>query len=346
MQSVEATEIVGADRIARFADETWPARFGTTHAYMRYYIVPFEPEDGFDMPGFNGDEVIFGGVPFKVVVANIVQKEYVTAIPWIVRLVEGKQQIWSERLDRVLPPAVYVVISTPMRSDVDIPKAFSSASVAADEFVGLMRAYGGSNLFRQKAYECATTLDDVGREIGKSEFVPFIQSFDGPFATSEVWQAFGEIDAAIASCNHLLRNRVLRATQLVEQGAAVEPGLKFFSYWVALEVAVGDHSFHKILRVLSKAYDQKKNAYVQNDLGFQVLYGIRTNVFHDGETYEMTFVVERYFQQLVLDVVRAVLGLPCNRYMERAVKQWFDVRWLRESAGVVLNIVEVPSAPV
>ena len=127
----------------------------------------------------------------------------------------------------------------------------------------------------------------------------------------------------------------MRATELMEQAAGAKLNLKMFSYWVAFEVVTGA-GFHRVMTLLANSYQEGKGkGYVQNTLGVEALYGIRNSMFHEGKSYEMPSPVERYFQQLLLDAFRAVLGLPCRRYMEREVKKGFDVRWISEGWGTM-----------
>jgi hypothetical protein len=103
--------------------------------------------------------------------------------------------------------------------------------------------------------------------------------------------------------------------------------LKFFSYWVALEVAADTHSTGRIITLLGRTY-ARPNTYIQNDLGFDHLRKTRVAVFHGGEHYEAPSDVERYVQCLFLDVLRAKLGLESKRYMAEMIEAGFDVNRL------------------
>lgn len=132
-----------------------------------------------------------------------------------------------------------------------------------------------------------------------------------------------------------VRNRLLVAVQQIEHASATRSVLKFFHYWVALEVAADTDKTGKIIKLLGSAYGQRENdnVFVQNTLGFTALKNIRNSIFHDGASYEMSPSVERYFQRLLLDVIRARLKLSCERYMEKAILDGFDVTWLSLNGG-------------
>jgi hypothetical protein len=230
----QTKEVVGAERIARFVEASWKESYGTNNVYMRYYILPIEPDDQFTIPGFSGDVVEFGRTAFKLVVAHIADKSYSTRYPWIVSKTAAGQTVAVENLNRTMPTAVYIVVTTPLVGHQPCPEAYLAASGAVDELVGLLRAFGGNSLFRQQLYDCVVELDADGSERIHSRIVPIIQPFEGPFATTETWQPFDEIKVALKTCDENLRNRVLRVTQLIEHGAIAEPNLKYFSYWVAL----------------------------------------------------------------------------------------------------------------
>jgi hypothetical protein len=335
---IESSEINGEERIARFTEGSWRDTHGATSVYMRYYLLPFEPKDGFSIPGFNGDVVCFGHTPFKVAVAHIAEKKYSTRVPWVVDQTAQEQTVAIENLNRLMPTAVYVVITTPLRGDIERADGHLAASSSVDQLIGLMRSFSGNNLFRQRAYDCIVELDGEYKETTSTSVVPLIHSFEGPYTSAEVWLAFDEITSALLTCDVHLRNRLMRVAQLIEHGASAPLGLKYFSYWIALEVAADTHSFGKIVTLLRDAYSVKDNASVQNVLGLTALKDMRTAVFHHGAPYDMNPAVERYFQQLLLDVIRAKLGLSCNRYMQQAIDEGFDLSFLCIEAGVILNV--------
>ena len=147
---------------------------------------------------------------------------------------------------------------------------------------------------------------------------------------------------AISAADVSKGGRITLATQLIEKAFSSQETFKFFSYWVALEVAAETHRHQGIISLLTNSYEQN-NGYIQNTLGFQHLWETRTAVFHKGEHYEIPSNVERYIQCLFLDVIRAKLGLDCNRYMAAMVEAGFDVRQLdRTVAQRVILTVDTP----
>lgn len=102
-------------------------------------------------------------------------------------------------------------------------------------------------------------------------------------------------------------------------------------------MAADTHSAGKIITLLRDAYKAQDNASIQNALGLTALKDMRTAIFHEGMPYLMSTDVERYFQQLLLDVIRAKLGLPCKHYLQHIIDQGFDLKSLDVKVGTVLN---------
>lgn len=231
--------------------------------------------------------------------------------------------------DRVLPHTDYVLISTPIRGAGN--NGYEKASLAVDGFVSTLRLAGGNNLLRDLVREAAVDVSS-GEMRTLTKIIPVPTEIEGPFTTATTWKQHKELIDAISCANDSERKRITLATQLVERAFASQGALKFFSYWVAIEVAVDTHSTGRIITLLTKAYG-RSNAYIQNDLGFEYLKETRTAVFHGGEYYQAPADVERYIQSLFLDLVRAKLGLSCKGYMAGLVKAGFDVTRLDRVVG-------------
>lgn len=339
MPTLTKSTIEGSEILTHLFAENWFEENGRREIYVRYYSMPFTPKADFYIPGLDGDVVVYSGVPFRVVVAHISEQKYVSHIPWLIHSEAGKNQFLVERIDRVLPDTDYVLISTPIRGTGD--NAYEHASFVMDGFVGMLRLAGGNNLLRELVREAAVEVSS-GNMKTATKIVPVPTEIEGPFATAERWQQQKELIDAIADAEESERRRITLATQLVERAFSSQGALKFFSYWVALEVAADTHSSGKIISLLAEAYEQSR-AYVQNDLGFQHLWETRTAVFHRGEYYEAPSDVERYIQCLFLDVVRAKLGLDCKGYMAGVVQAGFDVTRLdRTVAQAKILMVDGP----
>ena len=182
----------------------------------------------------------------------------------------------------------------------------------------------------------------TGNITAPTNSVPLPIAFEGPFATVDTWQQLEEITNALPGISNSEKGRIVLSTQLVERAFLADTRYKFFSYWVALEVAADTHRTGKIATLLTKAYGRSRG-YILTDLGFELLKATRTAVFHNGEHYEMPSDVERYVHLLFLDVVRAKLGLQCREYMGAAVKEGFNVKRLdRTLAQAEVPTIEVP----
>lgn len=339
MPTLTQSTIEGSEILTHLFNEDWFEENGQREVYLRYYSMPFTPKADFYVPGLDGDVVVYSGVPFRVVVAHISKQKYVSHFPWLIQSEAGHNQVSIEKISRVLPDAVYVLVSTPMCGTSG--DAYKDASVLMDGFVGMLRLVGGNNLLRQFVREAVVDVFS-GKMKTLTESVPVPTEIEGPFATAETWQQLKEVTDAIAAADDPEGRRLMLATQLVERAFSSQGALKFFSYWVALEAAADTHSSGKIISLLAEAYEQSR-AYVQNDLGFQHLWETRTAVFHRGEYYEAPSDVERYIQCLFLDVVRAKLGLDCKGYMAGVVQAGFDVTRLdRTVAQAKILMVDGP----
>jgi hypothetical protein len=332
LSTLTQTSIDGSGLLKHCYGSDWFPDGSEGQIYIRYYSHPREPAPGFYIPGLEGDVVMYCGTPFRVVVANISDQKYTLHIPWLVRSSGDKNSVVVEEINRVLPEADYVLISTPIVGRD--ASAYESASSRMDEFVGMLRLIGGNNLLRELVRDGAVEIVvSPGNMSTLSKVVPVPQDCEGPFATAGTWEAFSEVVDALERATNSERARIMLAMQLIEKAFLSQSTLKFFNYWVALEVAAGGDKTEKIIPLLSKAYGKEKNGYVQNDLGYTQLKDTRNAVFHNGEHYEMRPEVERYFQCLFLDVVRARLGLLCKRYMSTAIECGFDVRQLDRAIG-------------
>lgn len=328
MAELTQSSIKSSEFLDQLYDENWFKEGEQGLVYLRYYSMPFEPTDDFYIPGLDGETVEFSGAPFRIIVAHISEQKYISNIPWLITSDSRKPKITVESISRMLPSSVYILVSTPIYAEED---TYENASIRMDGFAGMLRIIGGNNLLSQFVRE--GTVDVSSGDIKTLTEAVFLPTrIEGPFATEETWQQLKEVTNAITSKGGSDGNRITLATQLIERAFTSKDSLKFFSYWVALEVAADTHSHGKIITLLSKAYKQKK-AYIQNNLGFQYLWETRQTVFHKGETYTVPPDIERYFQNLFLDVVRKKLGLKCKRNMATMVEDGFDVNRLNRKSA-------------
>ncbi|MCH7936138.1 MAG: hypothetical protein IH994_03480 [Proteobacteria bacterium] len=339
MPKLKQKTIDGEERIKHFYSEEWFGEDGEGQIYMRYYTMPFPPKDDFFIPGLDGEEVLFNGVPFKVGLAHISGQDYKSHFAWLINFESGKPEIHVEEIQRMLPEANYIIVTTPITDTSE--RAYDITSELMDGFVGMLRLVGGNNLLRQLIREAA--VDITTRDMKTlTRPVPFPQEIEGPFVTKETWDQFKEVLDAISTKDDTEGKRLTLATKLIEKAFFAEVGFKFFNYWVALEVAADTQGHQSIISLLAKAYG-KNNSYVQNYLGFQHLWETRTAMFHHGESYEMPYDVERYMQCIILDVMRSKLELAPNGYMAAAVGSGFDVTHLnRNVAQAKTATIDIP----
>jgi hypothetical protein len=339
LPTLTKTTVEGQAILGHLYSEDWFGESARREVYVRYYTMPFQPKADFYIPGLDGNVVVYADTVFKVVVAHITDQKYLSHIPWLVQSEADNNKIVVEKLERLLPATNYILVTTPIRGVGD--QAYRGASEKMDSFVGILRLLGGNNLLRQLVREGKVDVAS-GNIATPTSIVPVPSASEGPFTTVETWEQLKEIANSVSGSSNSKKGRIELSTQLVELAFLAEARFKFFSYWVALEVAADTHSTGKIATLLTKAYERSRG-YILNDLGFESLKATRTAVFHNGEHYEMPSDVERYVQLLFLDVMRAKLGLKCREYMAAAVKEGFDVKRLdRVVAQAKVQTIEAP----
>lgn len=321
MSTLTQTELSDSSILPHISSEDWFEQDGRGEIYVRYYSIPFNLKDGFNIPGLNGTVIEYSNSPFRVIVARISQQKYRTHVPWLVNSEVDVNQVLIEQLDRELPEMNYVIISTPIKGAEH--NAYNAASLRMDSFAGALRLIGGNNLLRELVREAAVDVKS-GNMKTPTKLTPIPASIEGPFATNDSLMQHKELADAIAGAETLVRARITLATQLVERAFLSNGTSKFMNYWVALEVAANTHSSRKIITLLSRHYGES-NAHIQNYLGFASIWKIRTALFHRGELYELPSDVERYIQCLFLDVLRASLGLSPQRHMAEMVEAGFSM---------------------
>ena len=339
MPTLSKTIVEGQAILEHLYSKAWFGENARREVYVRYYSMPFQPKADFYIPGLDGNVVDYADTVFKVVVAHIADQKYLSHIPWLVQSSADNNKVIVEKLERILPETDYVLVTTPIRGVGD--QAYLDASVKMDGFVGILRLVGGNNLLRQLVRE-GTVYVSTGNIKTPTSVVPVPCASEGPFATVETWEQLKEITNAVSERSNSQKKRIELSTQLIERAFLAHGRFKFFSYWVALEVAADTHSTGKIATLLVNTYGRSRG-YILNDLGFETLKATRTAVFHNGEHYEMPSDVERYIQHLFLDVARAKLGLKCREYMATAVKEGFNVKRLdRTVSQAKVMTIEAP----
>lgn len=289
--------------------------------------MPFKPKSDFYIPGLDGSIVKYAGAEYKILVTHLSKQEYISYIPWLVNVKNKYHEIVTEKLDRILPKTNYILITTPLLNEGI--KSYTNASMRMDGFIGIFRAFGGNNLLRQLVRD--GTIDiNTGNTKSLSNIVPITNDCEGPFSTVDTWLDFIKITNSLSDTKNIESRRIELSTQLIERAFLAKEELKFFNYWIAIEVAANTHSTGKIITLLSDAYNEPRS-FIQNNLGFDFLKTIRTTVFHNGKYYEIPPKIERYIQCLFLDIVQKKLGLDCQKYMENFIKSGFDINDLNKS---------------
>lgn len=332
MSVLEKEEFEGSKFIGELFVDDWFKLGESKQIYVRYYLLPEEPKEGFFFPGIDGSSIDYAETSFKILIAEIAEQKYKTHISWMTKTKGTDFQLSIEAIDRELPRANYILITTPIRD------SYESASESVDALVGALRATYGNRLLRQKVREAEVSCDTGAMKTPTSAIlIPIL--LEGREPTLDVVGEFTELLATANSASKEISKRAIFALELLETSFLAEPHFKFFSYWTALEVAAGKHQKQNLLNVLTGTCG-KSNAYVQNKLGFQHIWNTRIEVIHSGEQYLLIPLVERYMQCMVLDIVRGILGLNCKYFVEELILAGFDVSLLDRKIGK-MNVLTV-----
>jgi hypothetical protein len=324
---VDPKAISGREFLDRIHDPSWFAPEAEKLIFTRFYsIVRLTKEEV--VPRNDVQSFIHAGVPFRLAVARPQKHEYKTHVPWMLTDDNGTNHVVVERFQRTLPQSFFAVITTPLRGGVG---DWERAARSMDQFAALVRAHIGANFLFQQAQQAVVELA-TAKMTTPSEIVQLPQPFNGPFYKRAGFDALEQCLAAIAAQPKEASDRISLALELFERGFQATGGLKFFHYWVAIEVLCDTHRTARILAKLSHAYGAERG-YVQNVLGFDSLKALRTELFHAGKPHDMPSDVERYVQAIFIDLLRNELNLACLRLAEGELKQGFDLNRLKIEVG-------------
>lgn len=92
---------------------------------------------------------------------------------------------------------------------------------------------------------------------------------------------------------------------------------RFTLYWIALEV-VGKTKGDGLATKLANAYGMKKE-FAYSKLEFRRVYDLRHNIVHKGGQANLDGRMERLLQSYFLELMRARLGLKCERLCEALI---------------------------
>lgn len=307
--------------------------------FIRYYTVPFIDMNKISLPMNPGEEIVFMGVPYRMVFASIKDQPYTSSKMWPIRGEEGNLDFLCEEIKRILPPSNYLLISTPILELGD--KGYDDCIVRIDQFVGVLRAVCGNCLFREIARESSVDFKN-GKMDTTSPVLRMPKKSEGTKITDIHWEKIRNLLKLIEQAEDNLKNRLTLATQLFEQAARGESPVNFFLYWVSIEVLCfpsKKSKSAKIKKILSKSYN-KKTDFIRNDLGVERLINLRNDVFHKGKEVNLSVDAERYIQAVFWDLLNAVLGQDCEHNIENYISSGFDLAILGKGgeAGILATL--------
>ncbi len=297
--------------------------------FVRYYAAPFIDDNKTSLPAKPGEEKTFMEVPYRFSFAHISDQKYTSTMISPTGGGENDVNFFCEDIKRTLPPTRYVLISTPILKTGN--EGYKGCINRLDQFVGVLRAVCGNSLFREVARE-ATVSVPGGSMKTPSRTIRMPKPCEGTVVNSTHWDRCFSLLEKMEKVNTADRDRLILAVQLFEKAAREESPANFFLYWVSIEVLCDTHKTGAIKKKLKQSYS-KSMSFIQNDLGFEALINLRTNVFHNGQAVNLGVDAERYIQVIFLDLLNAILGENCERYVEKYIESGFDLSVLSQGGA-------------
>jgi len=320
-------KLPGSEFLAQLYESSWFGPEDEKQIFIRYYTpVLLSPEKFTTQPSTQRYQLL--GRPFRVAIAEIADQEYMSHHPWFTSSPTGDSRLLVERLQRKLPTSLYTLLSTPLAPG---DRGWITATRDMDSFASLLRSSLGSNFVFKVAREAIVAIPS-GDMAAPTPIIPMPQPPDGPFLERANFDSLREILEALPRAPTDVAARAVFALELLERAAQEASASKFFYYWVAVEVLCATYKTKKIITQLTKAYNASRS-HVQNTLGFDAIYDMRTDLIHYGRAHDMPQDVERYVRALFMDLLRLHLGLPCAREMERHIASGFSVDRLKREVG-------------
>lgn len=309
--------------------DSWFGDGDNKEVLVRYYSFPVHTGGEINFLPVPGTDIKFLDQPFRVIICDISDQEYASFHYSWVSSPKGPGLI-AEKIQRILPPSTYVIVSVPLRGGGNESGLENSVSLM-DQFIGLIRAVTGNGFLREIVREEIVTIPS-GQMKAPSDLLGLPHPAEGPFLRPNNWSDIEEMVRSIPLLPSDKSNRLKLACQLFEKAARTEVPSKFFLYWVAMEVLCDTHKAANFVMKLQLSYNASKE-YIQDNLGFKKLVRLRQDLFHEGKHHDIPQDVERYIQVVFLDLIRASLQLPCKKHIESFVRDGFDVRRLDRDVG-------------
>lgn len=174
-----------------------------------------------------------------------------------------------------------------------------------DSAVGLLRLHFGAATFNDYLSETELRLDDGGQTFRSESIRMVFPNNDGPFLDPINWKDTEEILEKIDLSEDKARLRL--ALEYLYRGTADSD---FASFWIALELICDDHHDKTFYKKLSETYKLSFAEVKKGDAaGFKYFLRCRQQFFHKGLRPAWNADAERFFQLLLLDLLRNELGM-------------------------------------
>jgi hypothetical protein len=213
-----------------------------------------------------------------------------------------------------MPSSLYVFLATPCSID-GAPSNFEKIHNAYRTVIGILQAYVGYNLLREKVFDREVLAHDGSTpftEASKIEKLP--QPGDGPFSLDIVWEGVAKTIDALKATNEDKRRCIELSLDYLSRGLEQDHG--FVDHWTACEILCEGKRAPEMRRRLQKHYSLRERGDVDRLFGFKTLERWRHELFHRGIYPKFKPEVGRYMQMMFLDLLRHELNLGGPGYMQ------------------------------
>jgi hypothetical protein len=253
-----------------------------------------------------GADVRLGDVRVLITRAAL---EYFTTESWAVTEVDAENfWIGVGPVQRINSPlGTYMLVVTP-----DGPNAIARSQAAA----ALAATVIGGALIYREIYMNIFSSVGAGTKIKGPTFQP-PKNFPPPALDSQVFLRYKSAYQKLQSAPD--RSRIELSLTWFKEAHSTFGENSFLRYWLAIETLAMPNTTNitPANAILAQAYGVS-NQKIQQDIELGRLYGLRSDIVHNGLRSALDSKLLNYAAAVYADLLEAILGLPC---MKRALSQ-------------------------
>ncbi|MDB4946976.1 MAG: Apea-like [Labilithrix sp.] len=249
-----------------------------------------------------------------------------------------------------LPPAVYVVLSVPVRAHYRgvTDDAEREAIARLDSAAGLIAVAISPNAIYQQVFEFIAEASGPGTRV----MSPPVRRplAEHAVLNEDAMLAMRDVLRAVGVASDRIQARATTSLRWYAQAQAERSRVEaFVKFWIALEAIAfdGDGSPAPLINLLAAHYTQPV-AWVRDTFAINQLAQLRNGIVHSGRRPMLHGNVLTFVDALYVDALRARLRLTNERRAERALPEGtsFNVRrWQHSGAVKTAYLPDVPDVP-